>query len=70
MILNFVLKTGNFGQNRDKTYQIKYPFVVRKTVSLWKHSCDNIKYLLIFPVDSFIVWWNMLFRGIKAVLKR
>ena len=39
-VMEFVLETGNFGHNRDYSYRQKYPYVVFKAISLWRHIQD------------------------------
>ena len=55
-ILSFVFYVGNFGQNRDYSYYIKYPYLVHKAISLWRHSCDSLKHLFVFPLDTLKMW--------------
>ena len=68
-ICSFVIETGNFGHNRDYSYYQKYPFLVFKAISLWRHLKDTFRYVFIFPLDSQKVMWRKLIFGIKAVLK-
>jgi len=58
-ILSFVLETGNFGHNRDKSYYGKYPVVVYKAISLWNKSR-----LVCFSKDAFRVWVLRLREGL------
>ncbi len=45
---------GNFGQNRDLSYQRKgLPVSVRKVITVWRQAVDNIRMISVFPVDSF-----------------
>ena len=37
-ILGFVMETGNFGHNRDMSYYNRYPYLIRKAISLWRHT--------------------------------
>lgn len=67
IILAFIFETGNFGQNRDVSYYKKYPFLIRKCISLGRHTWDSMRYCLIFPKDSIKVWMGMFYRGIKSV---
>ena len=67
-ILSFVLETGNFGHNRDVSYFSK-PYLVRKAISLWRHTLDGFRRLLIFPLDSMRAWRAMLVEGVEAVRK-
>lgn len=68
-VLDFILQTGNFGHNRDYSYQKKHPFVVRKAISLWKHFKDYFTHSLIFPYDSLKVFEKRLCVGISVALK-
>lgn len=68
-ILSFILETGNFGHNRDYTYFKKYPYVVKKVISLWKHIVDFGSYLAVFPADSIKVTWRRIIVGFAFVAK-
>ncbi len=68
-ILAFIFETGNFGRNRDTSYTKRYPYLLRKVVSLWRHTSDSIKHFFIFPRGSARIWFLMLRNGISAVLK-
>lgn len=68
-ILEFVLETGNFGHNRDYSYQRKYPYIVYKTISFWKHLKDGVFFFSIFPLDSIKVIWRRMVVGFSVVLK-
>lgn len=66
-ILAFVLETGNFGHNRDNSYYKTSPYLVRKAISLWRHTKDGLRQFTIFPKHSLIAWGQMLKEGVKAV---
>lgn len=68
-IMGFVLETGNFGHNRDYSYQNKYPYFICKIISLGLHIMDFFKYYTIFPIDSIKVMTRRLTVGIKVVMK-
>lgn len=55
-IMDFILETGNFGHNRDLSYMQRRPYVIRKLISLWRHTADSMRYFFIFPEDSLKVW--------------
>ena len=59
-LLSFIFETGNFGHRRDNTYYLKYPFVIYKAISLYRHLTDSISHFMIFPFDSI----KMLLRNI------
>lgn len=69
-IFSFIIETGNFGHNRDSSYYSKYPLIVQKFISLWRHNCDILKYSLIFPLDSIKVWNRMFKEGIVEMINR
>lgn len=70
-IVKFIIKTGNFGHNRDYSFYQKQPFIARKITSFWRHNKDIIYYFSIFPKDSLKLWVNMVANGIKeGVCKR
>lgn len=68
-IVLFVLETGNFGHNRDLSYYSKHKLFIQKAISFWRHNCDILKYLLMFPLDSAKVWSCMLTEGVKEIKK-
>lgn len=63
-ILSFVLETGNFGHNRDYSYYKKYPYLVYKAISFWKHIQDFGRYFVIFPLDAIKVTWRRMCVGV------
>ena len=69
-VMAIIMETGNFGNNRDYSYRQKYPFVVFKTISLWRHLLDFGRYFVIFPLDSIKVTWWRIGEGLSAVMKR
>lgn len=68
-ILAFVFETGNFGHNRDYSYVKKTPYLIRKAISLWCHSWDYLRQLLVFPLDALHGWSVMIKEGVAAVRK-
>ena len=67
-ILMFIFETGNFGQNRDTLYYQKYPFLIYKTISLWRNTWDTIRHLRIFPKDAARIWFIRLGESIKVAM--
>ena len=68
-IMDFVLETGNFGHNRDYSYYKKYPYVVFKVISLWRHITDTYRYFHIFPMDSLKVLWRKMCVGLRVTIR-
>ena len=66
---SFILETGNFGHNRDASYYHKYPFLVRKTISLWRRTSDALRLFFIFPIDSVSFYFRTLIKGFSAAVK-
>lgn len=62
-ICQFVLEVGNFGHNRD-TDTSKYPFVIKKTISLWWRTADSFRHFFIFPMNSLKVWLHVIKTGL------
>ena len=69
-ILAFIIETGNFGHNRDKSYYGKYPLFVYKIISFWRNTKDSIRHFVIFPKDATVVWFVRLNEGVRAVFKK
>ena len=68
-IRRFIIRVGNFGHNRDMSYYRKYPYLVRKTISLGRRLADFFTHVLIFPLDSIRDIFRVLFHGFRAALK-
>lgn len=69
-IMSFIFETGNFGHNRDYSYYKKYPFIVFKAISFWRHIKDFGRYFVIFPLDAIKVTWTRICHGFSVVIKR
>lgn len=68
-VMEFVLETGNFGYNRDYSYRNKYPYIIYKAISFWKHLKDGAFFFSIFPLDSIKVTWRRMVVGVSVVLR-
>lgn len=64
-----MLASGNFGHNRDSSYIRKTPYIIRKTISLWRHTQDGLRHIAIFPKHTIIAWGNMIKKGVGAVMR-
>ena len=69
-ILTLMSETGSFGHNRDYSYYEKYPYLVIKIISLWRHTKDNLRHMTIFPKDALRVWLLRFKEGIDEVVKK
>lgn len=52
--LTFILETGNFGHNRDYSYQSKYPSFIRRLITFGRQMIDSFAIMRIFPKDAFV----------------
>ncbi len=68
-ICSFILRVGNFGHNRDRSYFNKYPYLIRKTISFHYILNDFLHHLIIFPRTSLRVFGRRLKGGTEAVVK-
>jgi len=68
-VMKFVLEAGNFGHNRDYSYYKKYPYLVYKAISLWKHIKDFGRYFVIFPLDAIKVTWRRMCIGLSVAIR-
>ena len=68
-IINFVMMSGNMGHNRDMSHYSKYPFVVRKCVSMGRRIGDLINHARIFPLDSLGFSFSILKNGVKSAMR-
>ena len=65
-ICSFMLSVGNFGHNRDFSYYLKYPYLIRKIVSMNRRIKDIIRHAGIFPLDSFRFFPNIIVNGLRS----
>lgn len=67
-IMEFVLMSGNFGHNRDTSYYSKYPFLVRKAISMGWRIGDLFRHARIFPLDSLRFFPKLMFDGVRSAV--
>lgn len=68
-IRDFILMSGNFGHNRDMSYYSKYPFIIRKCISMSRRIEDLINHARIFPLDSLRFSFSIMKNGLKSALR-
>jgi hypothetical protein len=61
-ILEFVLKSGNFGHNRKRSHG--------KIQSAWNKTKDFVRHTRIFPLDSVKFFWHFLGNGIQLAIAK
>ncbi len=67
-IMEFILKSGNMGHNRDSRY-MKYPYLVRKCFSMSRRISDLINHARIFPLDSLRFFPRIMFNGLRSAMR-
>ena len=65
-VKEYVLEVGNFGHNRDSSYQAEKSFVARKVISFFRHLGDSLRHFLIFPLDSLLILFRLISTGLGA----
>lgn len=65
----FVMSVGNFGHNRDMSYYGKYPYLVRKSISMFHRMVDLLNHARIFPLDSLTFFPCILKNGLWSALR-
>lgn len=68
-IMEFILKSGNMGHNRDMSHYSKYPYLVRKCVSMDRRIGDLYNHARIFPVDSLKFFPRIMFNGVRSAMR-
>lgn len=68
-VCTFILKVGNFGNNRNNAYYKNYPYLMRKSVSMSRRVEDIISHFLIFPIDSLRFLPNLFYNGLRSAVK-
>ena len=65
-ICEFILEVGNFGHNRDRSYYEKYPYVIRKTISMGRRCGDLVRHARLFPLDTIKFFPVIIFNGLRS----
>lgn len=68
-IQTFIVKSGNFGHNEDGSYFTKYPFIVRKTISMYKRVGALLQHAQIFPMRTLIYLPHVISTGLWSAAK-
>ena len=68
-IMEFILKSGNMGHNRDMSHFSKYPYLIRKCVSMGRRIGDLINHARIFPLDSLRFFPRIMFNGLRSAMR-
>ena len=68
-IMEFILKSGNMGHNRDMSHFSKYPYLIRKCVSMGRRIGDMINHARIFPMDSLRFFPSIMWNGVRSAMR-
>ena len=68
-INRFILSVGNMGHNRDMSHFSKYPYLIRKCVSMGRRTSDLINHARIFPLDSLRFFPRIMWNGVKSAVR-
>ena len=68
-IMEFILKAGNLGHNRDMSHFSKKRYFVRKCVSMGRRVGDLVNHARIFPLDSLRFFPRIMWNGIRSAVK-
>lgn len=68
-IKKFILEVGNMGHNRNHEYFGKYPYVIRKSISMGRRVGGLCRHARIFPLDSISFSFWIMFNGLRSALR-
>lgn len=68
-IMEFVMMSGNFGHNRGMCYYSKYPYLVKKCISMGRRISDLFRHARIFPMDSLLFSVSIINNGIRSAVR-
>ncbi len=68
-LMEHILRTGNFGHNRDLSYLRKHPFLIRKFISFQRVTRDAVYRLRVFPIDTVVFYLRYVLSGWKSAIK-
>ena len=68
-INKFIMNVGNMGHNRDMSHFNKYPYFIRKCISMGRRVGDLINHARIFPIDSLRFFPRIMYNGVRSTIK-
>ena len=69
LMMRHIIRTGNFGHNRDSSYLRTSSYFVRKFISFGRGMLDTFHRLLIFPIDSVAFFSRNTLSSIRALAR-
>lgn len=67
-LLNYIMKVGNFGHNKDYSYLQTYSGVKRKIITFWKQMVDSMRLSRVFPVDAIRFFGRFVITAVKDII--
>ena len=67
-IRDFVMSVGNMGHNRDMNYYSKYPYLIRKCLSMSQRVSDLIRHSRVFPSFSLLFFPTIMINGLRGAV--
>lgn len=68
-ISRFLMEVGNFGHNVENGTYMKFPFIIRKTISMGKRVNALLQHSKIFPTKTLLYLPHVLLTGLKSAIK-
>ena len=65
----FLIEVGNFGHNIDGSYYSNYPYLIRKTYSMFRRVGALGRHACIFPFQVVRYLPHVVFMGLKTAIK-
>lgn len=69
LIMNFVMMSGNMGHNRDMSHFGKFPYLIRKCISMGRRLGDLFHHARIFPLDSLRFSYAIMKNGVRSAIR-
>lgn len=68
-VLALVLKKGSLGRQVDKSYMKEAPVLRRKIITIWRQLKESVRFLTIFPLDTFRFLGFFFVEGVSRTRK-
>lgn len=68
-IMNYIMKVGNMGHNRDMSFYSENNRIVKKFKAFWMRVTVLSSHARIFPFDSFRFLPFMVYSGVKSYIR-
>ena len=67
-IMEFILKTGNFGHNRDMSFYHEGSYLGQKVKSFGRRLGDMWNHFKIFPLDTLWFMPRIMWNGVRSAI--